>query len=140
MPAPETDPTCRRRSRRRPAIGTVALLAAFIVASSTAATAGPIAESFRRWSMQRQVRTRVEKPFSGQSSTVDLSVRPSAWSRIQSAGLGTAARGAVAARNGRTSLVARIRDRMAGRAGAEQTSGLQQSTEPGHHGPGMFSR
>ena len=45
----------------------------WVALSARTASAGPIAHSFQQWSMQRQTRSHVEKPFSHQSGKVELS-------------------------------------------------------------------
>lgn len=127
MPTPSTT-----RSRRTPARRlAVASLATTMIAAAipSPASAGPIAESFRQWSQRRQTQTRVEKPFSHQTATVDLGVHPSAWSRVKSSGMAGVAK--VASSGGRPSVLGKLRSRLTGRGG-EDKSAVQQATTPLH--------
>jgi len=142
MPATPTNQARRNPSRCWSAALTVALAASIAVATPSAASAGSIAESFRQWSQRRQTRSRVEKPFTHRSD-MDLSVHPSAWSKLRSSGMVSALRGAagtrMAGQGNHPSVVGKLRDRLTSR-GEGDKSGFQQSTEPIHHAQGLISR
>lgn len=91
---------------RRPAVA-LALLAL----AAAPADAGPIANGFKQWSMQRQARARVDKPFSHQSEHTDLS---------------------------QGSTLRRLRTRLAGRLTGE-TNGFKMTKEPIHLNGGGLS-
>ena len=80
MPRPSTRLTSPLTRGARAAI----LAALTLVGSlpTSPASAGPIAESYKQWSMRRQTQTQVEKPFSHQSSQVATG-QPSALQRLR---------------------------------------------------------
>ena len=122
-------PTYPTSRSRRTLVIAAAVAAVIVTATPDRAGAGPIGESFRRWSQGRQTRTRVEKPFSHQTATVDLGVHPSAWSKVKSSGMAGVAKAASA--GGRSSALGKLRGRLSGRG--EENTGFQQSTTPIHH-------
>ena len=80
--------------------------------SAQSATAGPIAEGFSRWSAQRQSRATADKPFSGQSSNVDM---------------------------GSHSLMQRLRSRLSSKP-VSGTNSYKMTTQTFHHDQGILVR